>query len=98
MKKLARDFRLHTTEKSSRDELRDPNSRSGYVPFGPGYLSVPRLSLSPCLALGKGSAPPPFPVPRTHAAGSAVRPPEGAEMRGRATGLHNSRGISLSSL
>ena len=33
-----------------------------------------------------------------HAAGSAVRLPEEAEMRGRATGLHNSRGISLSSM
>lgn len=107
VKKLAREFRLHITGKSSRDELRDTNSRSGSgrrgvtVPFGPGYLSVPGPSLSPCPDWAE--APPLLHSQRptlcsAHAAGSAVRLPEAAERRGRASGLHNSRAISLSSM
>lgn len=68
--KLAREIRLHTTGKSSRDGVRDASPGlvwEGGSPLflGIGYPSTSRPSLSLCLALGKGSIPSPSPKPHT---------------------------------
>ena len=105
VKKLAREFQLHITGKSSIDELRDTNSRSGSGRRESLFLLGLAIFQSldhPCHHAWTGPRLHPSSIPSAPhsapAAGSAVRLPEAAERRGRASGLHNSRAISLSSM